>query len=253
MHGMLHSEAPSRVQFANRVSCRMYIKFVDTTIQELVKVGSLVAWNSPEPPVVINGMGVVKNRKGKLRLILGCRYVNMFILYEHFSHEMLSDVPQYLQMGDWFVLTDAKSGYHHIPMHESSWTYLAVEWGGKLYAYHVLPFGLARACRDYTWTMAEVYKPLRLQGVLLTYVSDDALIAARTKDQCTFVVKTLVLLLSALGLYLSWDKCQFMPVQQGKFLGLIVSSSEMQNVCAWRQEAVYQGHYCCIVSCRNVH
>ena len=31
-------------------------------------------------------------------------------------------------------------------------------------------------------------------GVLLTYVIDDALIAARTKGQCTFVVKTLIFL-----------------------------------------------------------
>lgn len=72
-------------------------------------------------------MGVVKNRKSMLRLILDCRYVNMFIQYEHFAYEKLSDMVQYLQMDDWFVLTDAKSGYHHIPMHQSSWTYLAIE------------------------------------------------------------------------------------------------------------------------------
>lgn len=37
-------------------------------------------------------------------------------------------------------------------------------------------------------------------------------------------VKTLVLLLTALGFFLSWDKCQFAPVQRGKFLGLEVDS-----------------------------
>ena len=41
----------------------------------------------------------------------------------------------------------------------------------------VVPFGFARACRGYTWTMAEVYKPLRLHGMLLTFVIDDALLA----------------------------------------------------------------------------
>ena len=85
----------------------MYKQFVDQTIQELVQVGSLVEWQGPRPPVVINGMGVVKNRKGKLRLILNCRYVNMFLMYAHFCYERLSEVPQYLQLGDWFVLTDA--------------------------------------------------------------------------------------------------------------------------------------------------
>ena len=69
-----------------------------------------------------------------------------------------------------------------------------------------------------------VYRPLRLHHVLLTYVIDDALLAASSKGHCTFVVKTLVLLLTAQGFYLSWDKCQFVPVQHGKFLGLIVDS-----------------------------
>lgn len=69
-----------------------------------------------------------------------------------------------------------------------------------------------------------VYRPLRLHHVLLTYVIDDALLAASSKGRCTFVVKTLVLLLTALGFYLSWDKFQFVPVQPGKFLGLIVDS-----------------------------
>lgn len=38
----VHREAPAQVQFANRVSCSMYNQFVDESIQELVKVGSLV-------------------------------------------------------------------------------------------------------------------------------------------------------------------------------------------------------------------
>ena len=51
------------------------------------------------------------NSKGKLRLILDCRYDTMFLMYEHFCYERLSEVPQYLQLDDLCVLTDAKSGY----------------------------------------------------------------------------------------------------------------------------------------------
>ena len=127
---MLGRDSAAQVQFANRVSCSMHKQFVDDTIHQLVRVGSVVAWQGPWPPVVINGMGVVQNRKGKLRLILGARYVNMFVPYEHFTYERIADVPQYMQMCDCFVLADAKSGYHHIPMHQDSWTYLAVNWAG---------------------------------------------------------------------------------------------------------------------------
>ena len=34
------------------------------------------------------------------------------------------------------------------------------------------------------------------------------------------------MLLTALSFYLSWDKCQLVPVQRGKFLGLIIDSHE---------------------------
>ena len=60
--------------------------------------------------------------------------------------------------------------------------------------------------------------------LMLTFVIDDALLAARTRGQCVFNVKTLVLLLTALVFFLSWDKCQFVPVQRVKFPGLEVNS-----------------------------
>ena len=53
--------------------------------------------------------------------------------------------------------------------------YLAIARKGRLYAYPVCPFGFAEACRDYTWTMGKVYRPLRLHSYLLSYVIDDAL------------------------------------------------------------------------------
>lgn len=74
--------------------------------------------------------------------------------------------------------------------------------------------------------MAEVYKPLRLPGQLLTYVIDNALVSSRTRGQCVFAVKTLVMLLSALGFSLSWQKRQLVPVQHGKFLGLMIDSQQ---------------------------
>ena len=139
VHDMLHRSEPAPVQFANRTSCHIHKQFVSEQIEELLKVGSLVEWTGSQSPIVINGMGVVKNRKGKLRLVLDCRYVNMFVNYEHFTYETLADVTEYLHQGDWFVLTDAKSGYHHIRMHASSLPYFAIEFEGRLLAYPVTP------------------------------------------------------------------------------------------------------------------
>ena len=99
-----------------------------------------------------------------LSLVLDCCYVNAFLRYEHFAYEQLSDVTQYLQPGGWFILTDAKSGYHHVPGHPDSYQYLALEFDGVVYAFMHLPFGLAPACKMYTEVSHEVYKPLRVSS-----------------------------------------------------------------------------------------
>ncbi len=159
---MLNRVSPAQVQFANRVSCDSN---AGDTLQGLVTVGSLAPWQGARPPTVINGLGVVKNCKGKKRLVLDCRYVNAFVRYEHFAYEQLSDVTEYMQPDGWFVLTDARSGYHHVPMHPDSFEDLALELQGQLYVFTHLPFGLASACKVYTAVMSDVYKPLRLHSV----------------------------------------------------------------------------------------
>lgn len=74
-------------QFANRVSCTYYGNFVRQQRDELLATGALVEWDKVQAgqPQIVNGLGVVKNYMGKLRLILDCRYLNLFLPYEHFK------------------------------------------------------------------------------------------------------------------------------------------------------------------------
>lgn len=149
---LLDRETPGQVHYASRVSCTYYSDFVSQQHDELMASGVLVGWDklSTVKPQIVNGLGVVKNHKGKLRLILDCRYLNLFLPYERFKYEQLSGAVDLLQPNDYFVLTDTKSGYHHITMHKDTWAYLAIEVDGKSYAYTHMPFGLATACRIYT-------------------------------------------------------------------------------------------------------
>lgn len=238
---LLTGNRPAQVHFPNRVSCHMYKDFVRETLQSLLCVGALRHWMGKKPPIVISGQGVVKNRKGKLRLILDCRYLNLFLKYSKVKYEQLSDVTAYLQQGHFFVLTDAKSGYHHIPMHENMWQYLAIQFEGIVYVFTVLPFGMAEACGVYTTVMGEVYRPLRLLHQSLTFLIDDALFAAVSKLHAFFLSKTLVMLLTSLGFFLSWEKCQLVPTQRGKFLGLLVDTSTCQLVVPTDKVVYIQG------------
>jgi len=145
---------------------------------------------------------------------LDCRYLNLFLPYERFKYEQLSGAVDLLQPNDYFVLTDTKSGYHHIPIHKDTWAYLAIEIDGQLYAYTHMPFGLATACKIYTIVRG-------LQN--MTYLIDDALFAYETRQQGLY--RTMTLWLSvAWGFHLSWEKCELLPVPHGRFLGLEVDT-----------------------------
>ena len=56
---------PSQGHFANWVSCQMHKDFVRETLQSLKVVGALPPWEVKDPLVVISGLGIVKNCKGK--------------------------------------------------------------------------------------------------------------------------------------------------------------------------------------------
>ena len=102
VNALLDCDAPGQVHFANRVSCTYHSDFVRQQRDELLASGALVEWDSVSvvQPQTGNGLGVVKNHKGKLRMILDCRHLNLYLPYEHFKYEQLSDTVEYLQPND---------------------------------------------------------------------------------------------------------------------------------------------------------
>ena len=87
-------------------------------------------------------------------------------------------------------MTDAKSGYHHIPMHRDTRAYLAMKSDGKPCAYSRdtlrshMPFGLATACRTYTTVMFEVHRPFRLNSQNMKSFVDDTLSKHSVMSTC---------------------------------------------------------------------
>ena len=159
-------------------------------------------------------------------MILDARYINLFDKYESFSYESLSDVPQYLQPDDFIMLTDLKAGYHQVKMHPSTYRFLGIRYKGQTYYFAHLPFGLSSACKAYTVLMGEVYRPLRLKGQRMSYLIDDAFFVWHGKQEAKRQGLKVLMILAALGLFLSIPKCQLLAQPTGKFLGLIVNAPE---------------------------
>lgn len=218
---LLQGEHPASVHFPNLPSAVKHADFVRASLDDLLRSGAIRSV-SHEQVHVVNGLGVVVNRKGKLRLVLNATYINLFDRYEVFTYEKLSDIPQYVKAGMFCLLTDCKSGYHHFLIHPDDQKYLGVEFEGQFYVFNALPFGLSSACRVYTCITQQVFAPLRARGLLMTSYIDDAFYAAPSEAAGLSLACMLLVLFTWLGFCLSRAKCSLVPALQGIFLGLIV-------------------------------
>jgi hypothetical protein len=176
---------------------------------------------------VCNGLAVVVNHKGKARLILDARYVNLFDKYVAFSYEQLQDIPLYAREGDVLCLTDFKAGYHHFRMHPADRPFLGFQFQGRFFRFKVLPFGLSSACRVYTLLMQQVYQPLRDRGLRMSFLIDDACFLFSSHSAAQYGIMALILLFTFLGFCMSRGKCLTDPAKEGKFQGLMVDLERM--------------------------
>lgn len=99
-----------------------------------------------------------------------------------------------------------------------------------------MPFGLAVVCRIYTTVQGEVYMPFRPKSQNITFLIDDVLFAFGRRKQELHRTMTLLLMLTALGFHLSWDKCELLPVRCGKFFRSRSRHCSMSKVRACRQK-----------------
>jgi len=87
---------------------------------------------------VVSPLGV---EPSKPRALWDGRYVNKFCRDLPFAMDNATKVAEVAWEGAYFFKIDHKSGYHHVPLHESSWKYFGVFWKGTYYVFAVLPFG----------------------------------------------------------------------------------------------------------------
>ncbi|GAX86439.1 hypothetical protein CEUSTIGMA_g13849.t1 [Chlamydomonas eustigma] len=221
----LEGSKPSKVQLPNHKSVKVYPEFVTKELEDMLKKKVVKEWAARETPVVINGLRVVDDKLPKLRLCINPMYCNLFWRYQRVQYERLSDASHLAGPGDFAFSTDDKSGYWQIPLHPAMWKYLAFTWEGRVYCFTLfthLPFGVAPACFIYTRVKQELYRPLRKWGFRLVALIDDQLSLQKGEARTAFQASAMARLLEALGWSLSIPKCQLLPSQFLKFLGLMV-------------------------------
>jgi hypothetical protein len=142
--------------------------FVDDELARLLGVGAIA--REHEPPMIVLPLGVEPT---KPRLILDGRYVNLWCPSEEMQYETLRHFQQGINVDDWLFSLDHKSGYHHVPLAESSWQFMGFQWDGQYYTFRVLPFGWAPACFVYNSLSAVLASFIRMHGLHCIFYLDD--------------------------------------------------------------------------------
>ena len=106
-------KTPKRASFRNNQSALKNKDFVEESISELLKCGSII--EAEKPPEIINPLSVSINSSGKKRLILDLRYVNGHVYKDKIKFEDWKCLEHYLERKKRYLFKfDLKNGYYHI-------------------------------------------------------------------------------------------------------------------------------------------
>jgi len=168
---------------------------------------------------------LVPKKDGGHRSVVNLKALNKFIVEEHFKMEGFHMVKDLVRPGDWLAKLDLKDAYFLVPIHPSHQKYLQFYWQKTLYQFHCLPFGLSCAPRTFTKLMKPVVAVLRERGI--RYL-DDLLVLCGCLDTLQTQVTFIKDLFQALGLLINEKKSQLSPTQAIVFLGLELSTVQME-------------------------
>lgn len=113
-----------------------------------------------------------------------------------------------LQAGDWMCSLDLKDAYLSVSVTQEHRQYLRVIWGGQMYEFTCLPFGLCSAPHTFKKLLRPVMAHLRRQGLQSVIYLDDILIMDQSREGVLCHVELTARLLESLGFTINREKSQ---------------------------------------------
>ena len=134
------SPYPAAREFKHSPSCEKLKDFVDSTLNERVRTGSLLFWGfigQVQSPHLVMPITVEPT---KSRMCYDERFLNLWIRDLPLLLGYLSDLPRYVGPGHFQTVCDYKSGYAHLLLTPTSRTMFGLRWDGCYFVYASLPF-----------------------------------------------------------------------------------------------------------------
>ena len=201
---------------------------LDKEAAAIIEKGAAVIVDHSANEVISGFFARPKKEAGKWRPIVNLKFLNRHLRKVKFSMTTVADIRNSIQQGHYFVSIDLTDAYYSVPLNESAWPYVRFAWGGKIYEYHVLVFGLAPSPRVFTKMATAAVKFLK--AVFLIWLAgyiDDFLIQADSAEKCRLHAEICILVFHCLGYEVNFKKSVLIPSTQIEHLGFIFDSMSM--------------------------
>ena len=200
---------------------------MDQEISTMLEKDALEVVENPSPGFY-SRIFLVEKASGGWRPIIDLSPLNSFVLQTKFKMETIASVMTSVREGDFMASLDLKDAYFQIPIHQSSRKYLRFVWGGVVYQFKALCFGLSTAPQVFTRVFATVSAWAHSEGIRLRRYLDDWLILAESAQEVRLALDKLLKVCRDLGIVINLKKSNLEPSTQAKYLGVLIDSVLMK-------------------------
>lgn len=188
------------------------------TLTNLLDKGFIRVSNSPAAAPVL----FVRKPGGGLRFCCDYRALNKLSRKDRYPLPLIQETLNQISKAKWFTKMDVAAAFYKLRIKEGDEWLTAFRTRFGLYEWLVTPFGLANAPSTFqryiNYTLREY-----LDEFVSAYVDDILVFTDGTREQHREQVRKVLTKLSAAGLQLDIDKCEF-EVQSTKYLGFILEA-----------------------------
>lgn len=193
------------------------LKALREWLDENLSKGFIRASSSPAGAPIL----FVKKKDGSLRLCVDYRALNEGTIKDRYPLPLVKDTLNQLSQAKIYTTLDIRGAYNLVRMAEGEEWKTAFRTRYGLFESLVMPFGLTNAPAAFQKFINDVLRPF-LDRFCTAYL-DDILIYSNNIEEHRSHVKQVLEALSAVGLHLKPEKCEFHR-DQVNYLGMVISS-----------------------------
>lgn len=168
---------------------------------------------------------LVKKKNGDDRLCVDFRELNSNTIRDHFPLPLIQDQIDKLGKAKYFTTLDMKSGFHQIPIDNTSIEKTAFVTPDGQYEYVTMPFGLCNAPSVYQRAINKALGDYK-DTLALVYI-DDVIIPSETVEQGLHHLDLVLQKLTEAGFCFNKSKCKFLKTTI-EYLGNVIENGNVK-------------------------